>query len=98
MNESEHDLNRLLRSAARTRRPVATSPSLRLERRILGQWREHAEAVEEWFTHLPLYRRALVVACTLALVALVLYLPDIVGTSQDDVDLITAPVDLTSLP
>lgn len=98
MNESEHDLKRLLRSAARTRLPVATRPSLRLEQRIIEHWREHAEAVEEWFTHLPLYRRALVVACTIAVVALVLYLPEIVGTPPDDVDLITAPVDLTSLP
>lgn len=98
MNESEHDLNRLLRSAASAPHDAPSGPSPRLEQRILAQWRNRAEAVEEWFTHLPLYRRALVVACGLTLVALVVYFQDITGDSADEVDFVTTPLDMTSLP
>ena len=98
MNESEHDLNRLLRAAARAPRELPDGPSPGLERRILAQWRSRAGAVEEWFTHLPLYRRALVVACGLALVALAVCFHDLTGDSADEVDLVTAPLDMTSLP
>ncbi|MBK7998142.1 MAG: hypothetical protein IPK15_05270 [Verrucomicrobia bacterium] len=98
MNESEHDLNRLLRSAAKAPKETPDGPSPALEQRILAQWRSGAEAVEEWFTHLPLYRRALVVACGLTLVALIVYFPDITGDSADEVDLVTTPLDMTSLP
>ncbi len=98
MNESEHDLSRLLRSASGAPQDAPAGPSSRLEQRILAQWRNRAEAVEEWFTHLPLYRRALVVACALALVALAVYFQDITGDSADEVDFVTTPLDMTSLP
>jgi hypothetical protein len=98
VNESEHDLNRLLRSAAKAPKETPDGPSPALEQRILAQWRSGAEAVEEWFTHLPLYRRALIVACGLTLVALIVYFPDITGDSADEVDLVTTPLDMTSLP
>ena len=98
MNESEHDLNRLLRSAASAPQDTPSGPSPRLEQRILAQWRNRAEAVEEWFTHLPLYRRALVVACALALAALAVFFQDITGDFADEVDLVTTPPDMTSLP
>lgn len=98
MSESEHDLNRLLRSAARVPRELPEGPSARLEHRILAEWRHRAEAVEEWFTHLPLYRRALVVACVFALAALAFYFHDLTGGTADEIDFVTAPLDMTSLP
>lgn len=98
MNESEHDLNRLLRSASRVPPELPAGPSARLEHRILAEWRNRAEAVEEWFTHLPLYRRALVVACAFALAVLAFYFHDLTVDSADEVDFVTAPIDMTSLP
>ena len=98
MNNSEHDLNRLLRSAAQAPEDLPAGPSNALEQRVLARWRNRAEAVEEWFTHLPLYRRALVVACALTLVALAVYFQDLTQDSPDEIDVITTALDLTSLP
>ena len=98
MNESEHDLKRLLHSAAQVPQDLPSGPSPALEQRIIACWRNRAEAVEEWFTHLPLYRRALVAACALALVALAVYFQDLTQEPADDVEIINTPVSLTSLP
>lgn len=98
MNESEHDLKRLFHSASRVPQELPGGPSYALEQRILARWRDRAEAVEEWFTHLPLYRRALVAACVLALVALAVYFQDLTQEPADDVEIINTPVSLTSLP
>lgn len=98
MSHSQHDLNRLFRSAAQAPEDLPAGPSYALEQRILARWRNRAEAVEEWFTHLPLYRRALVVACALALAALAVYFQDLTQDPPDDFDVINTALDLTSLP
>lgn len=98
MSDSEHDLNRLFHSAAGAPQELPDRPSYALEQRVLARWRNRAEAVEEWFTHLPLYRRALVAACALALVALAVYFPVLIQERADDVEIINTPVTLTFLP
>jgi len=98
MNDSEHNLNRLIRSAAQAPREIPTEPPYGLEQRVLARWRNRAEAVEEWFSLLPLYRRALLVACVLALAALCFYFPDLTQKPTDDVVIINSPVSLTYLP
>ena len=98
MNHSQHDLDRLFRSAAQVHQYPPGGPSCALEQRILARWRNRAEVVEAWFTHLPLYRRALVLACALALAALAVYFQDVIQEPADDVDIINTPVSLTSLP
>ena len=98
MNESEHDLKRLFHSAAQAPQELPGEPSHALEQRIIACWRNRAGAVEEWFTHLPLYRRALAAACVLALVALAVYFQDLTQEPADDVKIINTPVSLTSLP
>ncbi len=98
MNDSHHNLNRLIRSAAQAPREIPTEPSHGLEQRVLARWRNRAEAVEEWFSLLPLYRRALLVACFLALAALCFYFPDLTQKPTDDVVIINSPVSLTYLP
>ena len=98
MNKSEHDLNRLIRSAAQAPREIPTEAPFGLEQRVLARWRHRAEAVEEWFSLLPLYRRALLVACVLALAALCFYLPDLTHKPTDDVVIINSPVTMGYLP
>ena len=60
--------------------------------------RQRAGAVEEWFSLLPLYRQALLLACVLALAALVVYFRDLTQDPTDDVVIINSPVSLTYLP
>lgn len=98
MSDSEHDLNRLFQSAAEAPQELPGVPSHALEQRILARWRNRAEAAEEWFTHLSLYRRALVAAFALALVALAVYFPVLTQERADDVEIINTPVSLTFLP
>jgi len=98
MNKSEHDLNRLLRSAAQAPQDISTEAPYALEQRVIARWRHRAEAVEEWFSLLPLYRQALLLACVLALAALVIYFRDLTQDPTDDVVIINSPVSLTYLP
>jgi hypothetical protein len=98
MNDSEHDLKRLLKSAARAPRSFPTEMPFDLERRVLALWRSGAAAVDEFFSPIPLYRRALAFACVLVIAAVAFYCWEMSEPPSDDVVIINSPVTLNYLP
>ena len=67
----DHDLERLIKAAAQIRSPNATGPSFALESRILNQVRLGTS--EEPFTLLlPVFRRAMALACVVMICSLTL--------------------------
>lgn len=97
-NKSEHDLKRLLRAAARASREAGHEVPLHLERRVLAVWRSGGTAVDDFFSPLPLYRRALALACALVLAALAYCCWELSDPLPDDVVIINTPVTLNYLP
>lgn len=98
MNKSDHDLNRLIQAAAQAPRDVPAEVPFDLERRVLALWRSGAAAVDEFFSPLPLYRRALAFACVLVVVALAFHCWELSQQPSDEVVIINSPVSLTYLP
>ena len=98
MNKSDHDLKRLYKAAARAARDIPAEIPLHLERRVLALWRSGAAVVDEFFSPLPLYRRALAFACVLVIVALAFYCWGLNQQPSDEVVIINSPVSLTYLP
>jgi len=98
MNESDHDLKRLYKAAARAARDIPAEIPFDLERRVLALWRSGAAAVDEFFSPLPLYRRALALACVLVVAALAFYCWGYSQQPSDEVVIINSPVSLTYLP
>jgi hypothetical protein len=54
--------------------------------------------VDEFFSPLPLYRRALAFACVLVVAALAFYCWELSQQPSDEVVIINSPVSLTYLP
>jgi len=98
MNKSDHDLKRLLKAAAQAPRAICAEIPFDLERRVLALWRSGAAAVDDFFSPLPLYRRALAFACALVIVALAFYCWELSEQPSDDVVIINSPVTLNYLP
>lgn len=98
MNKSDHDLKRLYKAAAQAARDIPAEIPFDLERRVLALWRSGAAAVDEFFSPLPLYRRALAFACALVVVALAFYCWELSQSPSDEVVIINSPVSLTFLP
>ena len=98
MNKSDHDLKRLFKAAAQAPRAVCAEMPFDLERRVLALWRSGAAVVDDFFSPLPLYRRALAFACALVIVALAFYCWDLSEQPSDDVVIINSPVTLNYLP
>jgi hypothetical protein len=98
INRSEHDLKRLFKAAAQAPRDVPAEVPFDLERRVLALWRSGTAAVDEFFSPLPLYRRALAFACVLVVVALAFYCWGLTQQPSDEVVIINSPVNLTYLP
>jgi hypothetical protein len=98
MNKAAHDLKRLLKAAAQAARDIPAEIPFELERQVLVLWRNGAAAVDEFFSPLPLYRRALAFACALVVVALAFYCWESSQPPSDEVVIINSPVSLNSLP
>lgn len=98
MDRSDHDLKRLLKAAAQAPRELPAEVPLELERRVLSLWRNGVAAVDEFFSPLPLYRRALAFACALVVAALVFYCWEVSQPPSDEVVIINSPVSLNYLP
>lgn len=97
MNPLNHHLARLFKAAAEARRHAPTEVPWSLEARVLGRLRSEAAGVEEFFP-LPLFRRALVLACVLALMALAFNFRELTQRPPDEVVIINAPVAVNDLP
>ncbi len=97
MNPLDHHLARLFKAAAEARRPASMEASWALEARVLAQLRSKAAGVEEFFP-LPLFRRALVLACVLALMALAFNFRELTQRPPDEVVIINAPLAVNDLP
>ena len=98
MSKADHNLNRLYKAAAQAAREVPAEVPFDLERRVLAMWRSGAAAVEEFFSPLPLYRRALAFACALVVMALAFYCWEMGQQPSDEVVIINSPVSLNYLP
>jgi hypothetical protein len=98
MNKPDDDLKRLYKAAAQAARDIPAEVPFDLERRVLALWRSGAAAVDEFFSPLPLYRRALAFACALVVAALAFYCWEWRQPPSDEVVIINAPVNLTYLP
>jgi hypothetical protein len=98
MNKASHDLKRLCKAAAQAAREIPVEVPFELERRVLALWRSGAAAVDEFFSPLPLYRRALAFACALVVAALAFYAWEFSQAPSDEVVIINTPVSLTYLP
>jgi len=98
MNKPEHDLRRLFKAAAQSPRDIPGEMPFDLERRVLALWRSGAAAVDEFFSPLPLYRRALAFACALVVAALAFYYWESNQQPSDEVVIINTPVNLNYLP
>lgn len=98
MNKADHDLQRLYKAAAQAAREIPAEVPFDLERRVLALWRSGAAAVDEFFSPLPLYRRALAFACALVVAALAFYCWELSQPPSDEVVIINSPVSLTYLP
>ena len=98
MNKSDHDLKRLFKAAAQAPRAFCAEMPFDLERRVLALWRSGAAAMDDFFSPLPLYRRALAFACALVIVAFAFYCWDLSEQPSDDVVIINSPVTLNYLP
>jgi len=98
MNEGDHDLKRLYKAAAQGARDIPAEAPFDLERRVLAMWRSGAAAVDGFFSPLPLYRRALALACVLVIAALAFYCWELAQSPSDEVVIINSPVTLNYLP
>ena len=98
MNPLDHQLNRLFKAAAATRRPAPARAPGALAGRTLAQWRTGTDMADDLFALLPIIRRALVLACVLALVALALSYRQWIQRPSDEVVIINSPITLTYLP
>jgi len=98
MNKSEHDLQRLIKAAAQAPREVSREVPFDLERRVLALWRSGTAAVDDFFSPIPLYRRALAFACAMVVAALAFYYWESSQPPSDDVVIINTPVSLNYLP
>jgi hypothetical protein len=98
MNKAAHDLKRLLQAAAQAARDNPAEIPFGLERQVLVLWRNGAAVVDEFFSPLPLYRRALAFACGLVVVALAFYCWESSQPPSDEVVIINSPVSLNALP
>ena len=97
MNPLDHHLARLFRAAAEARRHAPSEAPWSLESRVMAQLRSEAMGVDEFFP-LPLFRRALVLACALVLVAFAFNFRELTQPPSDEVVIINSPVAMNDLP
>ncbi len=100
MNRLDHQLNRLFKAAAHVRRQLPSGAPFAVECPLLAQWRSGAGpgAGEDLFLLLPIVRRAFVLACVLALIALAINYRGLTQRTSDEAVIINSPVSLTYLP
>ena len=97
MKPLDHHLARLFRAAAEARRHAPAEAPWSLEARVLAQLRTEAMSVDIFFP-LPLFRRALVLACGLVLVAFAFNFRELTQRPPDEVVIINSPVAVNDLP
>lgn len=97
MKPVDHHLARLFKAASDARKQAPQEAPWSLEARLLAQLRSDAMAANE-FLPLPLFRRALVLACVAALAAFVFNFRDLTQRPPDEVVIINSPVAVNDLP
>ena len=97
MKPIDHHLARLFRAASEARRHAPWEAPWSFESRVLAQLRSEAIGVHDFFP-LALFRRALVLACALALVALAFNFRELTQRPPDEVVIINSPVAVNDLP
>ena len=99
MNPINHQLERLLNSAARAPRPAPGEARFALEAKVLARWRTCPGGVGD-LAHmlLPLLRRAALCACVLMLLSIAFSYRTILTGDSDETTLANAALDLTLLP
>ncbi len=100
MNQLDHQLSRLFKAAAHIRRELPSGAPFAVECRLLAQWQSGASAGagEDLFLLLPIVRRAFVLACLLAVIALAINYRGLTQRPSDEAVIINSPVSLTYLP
>ncbi len=98
MNQLNHQLDRLFKAAAHARRELPSGVPFAIQCRLLAQWQSGAGAGEEMFVLLPIVRRAFLLACILALIALAINYRGLIQRPSDEAVIINSPVSLTYLP
>jgi hypothetical protein len=98
MNPNHRDLQRLFAAAARAPREAPVEAPFAVECRILALWRAGAGREDALLGLLPLFRRACVLACVLALISLAFNFRELAQPPSDEVVLINSAVALTEVP
>jgi hypothetical protein len=98
MKPNDRDLQRLLAAAAQAPREAPVEVPFTVECRILALWRAGAGRDDALFGLLPLFRRACVLACVLALLALAFNFRELAQPPSDEVVIINSAVALTEVP
>ena len=97
MKTLDHHLARLFKAASVAPKHAPCEAPWSLEARVLAQLRSEAMGVDDFFP-LPLFRRALVLACGLALIALAFNFRELTQRPPDEVVIINSPVAVNDLP
>ncbi len=90
-------MSRLLRAAAGAPRSALRTTPLSVQTAALAGWRR-AQAGEDLFSLLPLFRQGLAFACTLLLVSLALGYHGLLDESSDDLAVLDPAIELETLP
>lgn len=99
MRNHDSELEHLLKSAARARRPLPEQVPFALEARVLAQWRRGSAAAGEAAQFfLPLLRRAALCACLLMLLSIAFSYRALLSGDNDEVALANSAIDLSVLP
>jgi hypothetical protein len=98
MKPSPDPLSSLFKAAAQVRRELPAEAPFALEARVLNAWRRGEGAGGDLFTFLPLLRRGLVLACALALAALVFSLRELSPQPSEETVIIESVTEMSFLP
>ncbi len=99
MNPINQQLECLLKSAARAARPLPEKAPFALEAKVLARWRGKPEVAEEGVHFLlPMLRQAVLCACLLMLLSLVISYRALLDSESDEISIAKSAVDLTLLP
>jgi len=99
MNSVDHQLEQLLKAAARAPKLPPGEAPFALQARVLAHWRSAATGAGDLGQLLlPLLRRAAICACLLMLVSIAFSYRAILSGDDDEVMIANAAVDFTQLP
>jgi hypothetical protein len=99
MNPIDHQLARLFRSAARAERLAPdTAVPFAMEEQVIAAWHRNAAVEENDEALFVLFRRVLIAACLIALLALAASYEELVGTNDGEFHTATAALQVTIAP